>query len=309
MTGARHLLLAVLAAVLALALGLALGAGPVVGRSDAARQDRADRLSTKADRLAAQVAALQDGARTSSKVITALAKPLTRDALRGHSVLVVRTPGASDALVRRTHAALLAAGASLTGELRLTKVYVDPAKASSPLEDLALRLVPPNVTFADGSTPIERVGVVLARSTVATQPGDQPDQDGAEVVAGLDELGALKLTSGEPGRQAELAVVVTGEREKATAKDAVVALLHALDAGGKGAVVTGPGLAPPAVGWARDAAADGPSSVDSADTTAGQVALVLALAEQLSGKQGAYGVGPGATAVVPASELGAAATG
>ncbi len=303
MTRVRQLLLAVVAAVLALGLGLALGAGPVVGRSEATRAARTDRLATQVDRLDQQVGDLQDAARTSTKVLSALAGPLTRGRLDGHSVVIVRTPGADDALVRRTRAALLGAGASLTGELRLAPTYLDPAKASSPLEDLALRLVPPNVTFADGSTPIERVGVVLARATVAAEPASDPDQDGAEVIAGLDELGALSL-EGDPGRQAQLAVVVTGEREKGSARDAVTALVRALDAGGQGAVLVGPGLTPAAVGWVRSGgatAAGGASSVDSGDTAAGQVALVLALVEQLGGGKGAYGAGAGATAVLPAS--------
>jgi hypothetical protein len=311
MTGVRHLLLAAVAAVLALALGLALGAGPVVGRSEADRRARSDRLAAQVDDLEQQVAELQDSARTGRKVLSALAGPLTRDRLAGHSVLVVRTPGAADALVRRTRAALLTAGASLTGELRLTRAYVDPAKASSPLEDLALRLVPPNVTFTDGATPIERVGVVLARATVAAEPAADPDQDGAELIAGLDELGALKL-DGAPGRQAQLAVVVTGERERQSASEAVTALVRALDAGGQGAVLVGPGLASPAVGWLRSGGADavgGASSADSADTAAGQVALVLALVEQLGGGKGAYGAGSGATSVLPASVRESAPTG
>jgi len=303
MTGLRHLLLAAVAAVLALGLGLALGAGPVVGRSEADRKARSDRLAAQVDDLEQQVAELQDSARTGRKVVTALASPLTKGRLAGHSVLLVRTPGADDALVRRTRAALLGAGASLTGELRLTKVYTDPAKASSPLEDLALRLVPPSVTFTDGATPIERVGVVLAKATVATEPAAEPDQDGAELIAGLDELGALTL-DGNPGRQAQLAVVVTGARERQSASEAVTALVRALDAGSQGAVLVGPGLAPPAVGWLRSGGADavgGASSVDSADSPAGQVALVLALAEQLGGGKGAYGAGSGATLVLPAS--------
>ena len=311
MTGVRHLLLAVVAAVIALALGLALGAGPVVGRSEADRKARSDRLASRVDDLEQQVAELQDSARTGRKVVSALAGPLTKDRLAGHSVLLVGTPGATAVLMRRTRAALLAAGASLTGELRLTKVYTDPAKASSPLEDLALRLVPPNVTFTDGATPIERVGVVLARATVAAEPAAEPDQDGAELIAGLDELGALKL-DGAPGRQAQLAVVVTGERERQSASEAVTALVRALDAGSQGAVLVGPGLDSPAVGWLRSGGADavgGASSVDSADTPAGQVAMVLALAEQLGGGKGAYGAGSGATSVLPASVREAAPAG
>ena len=73
---------------------------------------------------------------------------MTDGRLEGHSVLLVRTPGASDALVRQTRAALLGANASLTGELTVTRSYLDPAQAAAPLEDLALRLVPPNMTFA-----------------------------------------------------------------------------------------------------------------------------------------------------------------
>jgi hypothetical protein len=299
-TGVRHLLLAVVAAVLALGLGLALGAGPVVGRSDATRSSREDRLAAQAARLQDRLSALEDRARTDSRVVAALSGPLTQGRLEGHSVLLVRTPGARDDAVRRTRAALLGAGASLTGELTITATYLDPAQASAPLEDLALRLVPPNVEFAPGATAIERVGTVLARATVATEPPADPDQDGAEVIAGLDELGAVHL-DGDPGRLAELAVVVTGSREKASAEPALTALLSALDAGGAGALVAGPGVAPPAVGWARTGNPGGASSVDSADTPAGQVALVLALVEQLAGDKGAYGAGTGATSVLPAS--------
>ena len=300
MTGARNLALALVAAVLALALGLALGAGPVVGRSDASRADRNDRLSARAAHLQDRVRTLEAEGRTSDKVVGALSGPLTAGRLAGHSVVLVRTPGARADLVRRTRAALLGAGASITGELSVTPTYLDPAKATAPLEDLALRLVPPNVTFAPGSTAIERVGTVLARATVAAKPPVDPDQDGAEVIAGLDELDAVHL-DGAPGRLAQLAVVVTGARERASAEPAVLGLVHALDAGGAGAVLVGPGPTPVAVGWARSGGPGGASSVDSADSAAGQVALVLALAEQVAGAQGAYGTGAGATTVLPAS--------
>ena len=54
--------------MLALALGLALGAGPVVGRSDASRGAREDRLAAQADRLQDQVAALERQGRTDARV-------------------------------------------------------------------------------------------------------------------------------------------------------------------------------------------------------------------------------------------------
>lgn len=302
MTGVRYLLLAVVAAVLALALGLALGAGPVVGRSDAHRAARDGRLADRVDRLEARVAELRSGARIDAKVVAALAGPLTSGRLEGHSVLLVRTPGARDALVRRTRAALLGAGASLTGELTITPTYLDPAKATAPLEDLALRLVPPNVEFDPGSTAIERVSTVLARSTVSTQPPDDPDSDAAEVIAGLDELGAVHL-DGTAGRLAELAVVVSAAHQPASAQPAVTGLVRALGVGGAGAVVAGPGRSPTAVTWWRSGDLGGAASVDSLDSGAGQVAMVLALVELLHGGRGDYGAGEGATAVLPASVL------
>jgi hypothetical protein len=300
MIGVRHLLLSVVAAVLALALGLALGAGPVVGRSEANRGAREDRLAAKTLRLQHRVAALEQKARTDARVVAAVGGQIADGRLEGHSVVLLRTPGASNALVRRTRAALLGAGASLTGDLTLTRTYVDPAKAAAPLEDLALRLVPPNVEFAPSASPIERVGTVLARSTVAAKPGSEPDQDAAALIAGLEELGAVRL-DGDPGRLAELAVVVTGEREKKAAEAAVAGLLGALDAAGDGAVLIGPGASPAAVGWIRGGRPVGASSVDSADSPAGQLAVVLALAEQLAGGKGAYGTGSSASAVLPAS--------
>lgn len=308
MTGARHLLLAVVAAVISGVLGLALGAGPVVGRSQASRSEQTGLLAARADRLQQRVATLEAGARLDERVMSALAGPLTTDRLQGRSVLVVRTPGAGDALVRSVRATLLGAGASLTGALTLTPTYLDPGKATTPLEDLALRLVPPNVTFDDGSTAIQRVGAVLARSTVAKAPPDDTDGDAAGVIAGFAELGAVRL-QGVPGRLAQLAVVVTGPRERPRGRDALTALVQALDAGSLGTVLVGPGLAPPAVGWWRSRPVGGASSVDSAGTPAGRVALVLALVDQAAGGAGAYGAGPGATAVLPASVLSAPAGG
>lgn len=302
MSGARQALRAVVTALLAVALGLAVGAGPLVGDSATARQAHVERLTRQLSDLRTQADELAQRDRASARVLAALSGPLTQGRLAGRSVLLVRTPAATDALARSIRAGLLAAGASVTGELALTATFVDPAKAAAPLEDLALRLVPPNVSFPAGATPIERVATVLARSTVATSPPGAPDQDAAEVIAGLTDLGAIRL-DGDPGRLARLAVVLTGAREPAASREALTALVGALDAAGQGAVLVGPGLRPAAVDWWRARGSGGASSVDSADAAAGRLATVLALVEQVGGGQGAYGAGRGATAVLPASVL------
>ena len=306
MSGPRYHLLSLLAAGLAMALGLGLGAGPVAEQSadDSARST--SRLQDRVGRLEDRVAALSAEHVRDAERLTALARPLTDGRLDGRRVLLVATPDARATDVRQARAALETAGATLTGTVRLTGTYVDPARAQSPLEDLALRLVPPGVEFADGASAIERVGTVLARATVQRPGGATPsaavDQDAAEVIAGLEELSALRL-DGEPGLRAELAVMIAGPAEEADARPALTGLLAALDAGSRGAVLAGPddGAAGP-LRWVRDLEGDTPegaSTVDGVGTPAGAAALVLALAEQAAGEAGHYGLGRGARAVIP----------
>lgn len=315
MSAGRYHLLSLAAAGLALALGLGLGAGPVAEGSADDAAERTDRLRQQVGRLEERVAAQDVRSAADAAALEEMGAPLTDGALEGRSVVVVATPGARDHDVERVRVALEDAGATVTGALWLTRTYVDPAQAESPLEDLALRLVPPGVEFPDGATSIERVGTVLARATVqrpddAEQPtepdGTDPgpvDQAGAKLIAGLDELGALRL-DGEPGLLAELAVVVAGADEGDAAVRALAGLLAALDAGSRGAVLAGPG--PADTGLLRAVRDDGTedlagvSTVDSADGTAGAVALVLALAEQADDGAGDYGTGRGAPRVLPA---------
>jgi hypothetical protein len=306
-TGLRHLVLALVAAGVALLLGVALGAGPVTEQAAADRAAANDRLRDRVADLEQRTAELTALAKQDARAAAALAAPLVDDAVEGRSVLLVATPGARPADVRAVAAALEDAGAAVPATLTLTDTYVDPAKAQSPLEDLSLRLVPPGVEFPDGALPVERVGTVLARATVQLPEGDdeatdEVDRDAAEVLAGLDELEAVHL-DGTPGRRAELAVVVTGPGDDDESTPALAGLLAALDRGSRGAVLTGPGDASDGllsdVRTAGRSDLDGVSTVDSAGTTVGRAALVLAFAEQVGGRAGDYGLGASARRVLP----------
>lgn len=309
MSGLRHHLLSLTAAGLGVTLGLGLGAGPVAEETVASHERTTARLTERAERLQDRVDRLGKATADGDKAVRALAARLTTRRLDGRSVVVVAAPGASGAVVRRVVADLAAAGATVTGELTLTRTYVDPAQAQSPLEDLALRLVPPGVEFVEGSSAIERVGTVLARATVR-RPTEGPrpagiDQDAAGLIAGLEELDAAHL-EGTPGRLADLAVLVSadGGADARTAEPALAGLLTALDAGSLGAVLAGTGAAAEgAMRWVRSATNDqlegGISTVDSLERPIGRAVLVLALAEQAQGRAGHYGLGRDARAVLP----------
>jgi hypothetical protein len=277
-------------AAAALALGVGVGAGPLAQSSAEESAQREARLEVRVERLADQVDQLELSAEADRQAIDTLAESAVGSRLSGRSVVVVVTPDARRADVRRAEDALTGAGATVTGVLTLRPTYVDAASAASPLEDLVLRLVPPGVSFAEGASPIERVGTVLARSLVHKpdeQPGEEPDPDAAEVLAGLQELAALTF-DGDPGVRAGLAVVVSAGP---TDDPALVGLLSALHAASAGTVLTAP---------TRSAGAgEGFSTVGGLRSAAGTTALVLALAEQAGGGSGNYGTGPGASSVLP----------
>jgi hypothetical protein len=308
-TGIRYHALALVSSVVTLAVGVVVGVGPLSEAQTTKHRQQTAALQHRQTTLRESVAAEQTRALDDRTLAEAIAGPLTANRLKDRTVVVIAAPGADQALVRRTAADLTKAGATVTGRLSLTDVYVDPGKAQSPLEDLALRLVPPGVEFIDGASAIERVGTVLARSTV-TEADDPPadlDQKAAEVIAGLDELGALKL-KGDPGRLAELAVVVAGpaahgDQAISGASDALLGLVAALDRGSRGVVVIGSDEAAKPDRLIAQVRTSGetrnPSTVDTGGTVGGDLALVLALAEQAGGHAGDYGRGAGADALLP----------
>ena len=90
---------------------------------------------------------------------------------------------------------------------------------------------------------------------------------------------------------------VTGARE------ALLGLVSALDKGSRGVVVVGSGDAARPdrlIAQVRTSAGTrNPSTVDTGGSVGGDLALVLALAEQAGGHAGDYGRGEGADALLP----------
>ena len=309
----RYHIVSLVAVFLALGVGIVLGSGPLDEQIQGALQTQTNDLRGQQKALRSQVSDLQHQVGVGEQFAQEIIDPLTANQLTDRSVVMFTLPGTDKDLVDNATKVLERSGATVNGTVAITDVYVDPTKAKAPLEDLALRLVPPGVRFPDGASPIERVGTVLARSTVADNRPDTQnvDQRAAEVLAGLQELGAIKVT-GEPGLRSELAFVVapeptSGKRTAEAVKasdDALLGLVAALDAASRGVVVTGPRLSATSGGFVdlvrkSDNKAQGVSTVDLADSTLGQIGLVLGLVEQTRGAAGDYGSGSGVDSVIP----------
>jgi hypothetical protein len=315
--GIRHHLLSLVAVVLAAGAGVVWGSGPLIEQVHSTTEAHTRGLRSEQQELRVRIAALEKEARLGEMFVGTVSDPLATRQLTDRSVSIFVAPGARAAVVERTAKAITAAGASVTSTIRLTGDYVDPTKAVSPLEDLALRLVPPRVTFPSGASPIDRVSTVLARSTVTSVPDEagRADEKGTEVLAGLEEIGALKV-DGASGTLSELAVLVvgppragaagTGGAAASSASETLSGLALALDRASRGLVIVGPAQSarPAGVIAAIRGPGSGPagnvvSTIDLADESMGPVAVVLALAENLRGRSGHYGAAPGARALLP----------
>jgi Copper transport outer membrane protein, MctB len=306
----RYHIVSLIAVFLALTVGIVLGSGPLDEPIQGQLKAQADSLKRDSDKLRAQIAA-QDSQLQANDAFTAeVTRALVPNQLAARTVVVVALPGVDKGQITPVTQILTQAGATVTGSVRLSAKYVDP-KNTSALEDLALRLVPPGVTFADKATPMQRVATVLAASLVvddASKAG-QVDNDAAEVIAGMSDFGAID-TTGEPSRRAELVVVLappapdppTTDTDAANA--AMATLPEVLDQRSRGAVVSGARLSAAKGGFVaviRSAGNNrkGLSTVDDVDTSPGRLATVLALVEQVRKGSGDYGSASGVDGAIP----------
>jgi hypothetical protein len=235
-----------------------------------------------------------------------VAPTLLANRLTGRKVVLVALPGATDENQQGVQNMLQLAGATVTGTLRFTPEFVDPARSDDAL-DLATRLTPPGVaalpTNNDG---VETASALFGR-VFATGKANVNGSARTALVSGFGELKFVDASSDV--RPADAVVFVAGtpltgrdaDRRNANIQLLVTqlaasfdrAVLAAATAAGAGNVV----------GAVRgdDGLAVRVSTVDTAGSAEGQLATAMAVAEQFAGKAGHYGAGDGATAPVPAA--------
>ena len=292
----RYHVVSIAAVFLALATGIVLGTGPLSGdvesqTANAAEQDRQDRaLRTQLDQ-AAQRDAFSDA------YAQATSGQLLAGRLEGRSVALVLLPGADDDIVSGVADDIAAAGGSVTGTIQVQPALLDPQNRQV-AEGLAGQVleqveeVPPT----DGASSYQLVGYSLARAFLSTQPEGAPVDSAAQTVAATYREADYVTTDGDVDQRAGLAVVVAGDGQRLEPgqQELVTTVIQSLDAASGGVVVAGAAASAADGGYLaaiRDGdVAHGVSTVDVADTAAGQVLTVLALAEQAAGEAGQYGI-------------------
>ncbi|PYF99132.1 Copper transport outer membrane protein, MctB [Georgenia satyanarayanai] len=314
----RYHLVSLIAVFLALALGILLGAGPLnqplgdqlTGQVEELREDR--------DRLRTELEVSEAERETRDQFLDEVAPATLGSRLEGRSVAVVVLPAANEDDVADVRLRLEQAGATVTGQVQVTEAWTDPGTAtfrSSFAGQILGYLDPAPQDGADA-------GVILG--TALGQALTRGDVDGtlttdAEtllelLVSAEDPL--VELTE-EPGQAANATVVVaprseaTGPEETPEPADVEtreqrlaeeVALARGVAATGEGTVVVGSAATELDLISAVRADADAAQAVTTTDSIAeltGRLSVPMALAVDISGEVGHYGVGAEATALVP----------
>lgn len=305
----RYHLVSIVAIFLALAVGIVLGTNLLQEPAIKSAEELTRQLTADKQEQRRQIDELEGRNQAHEEFITGLTPVLVEGRLPGEQVLLVEAPGANAAYREATEQALAEAGATVTGRLVLLDKFFDP-KSAGVLDGLIAQLKPAEVTLPATAGTYDRAAALLAATVLTTDRAQAGtvNQATSAVIDSLQTGGFIDI-DGDPTKRATLAVLYApdapyeGDNAESQAA-ALTAVAGGLDAGGKGTVMAGPATSA-APGGAITALRDNAevakrvSSVDNADMPEGQVVIVYALREQLSGGAGPYGTGAGASAVQP----------
>ncbi|MDX1892010.1 copper transporter [Mycolicibacterium sp. 050158] len=299
-----------LAAVfLALAIGVALGSGLLSNTLLAGLKDDKAQLQNQINGLTDEKNVLNEKLSAAGEFDAQMAPRILRDAMKGKSVVVFRTPDAVNDDVEAVSRMVGDAGGVVTGTVNLTQEFVEANSSEKLLSVVNSPIVPAgrqlSTTSVDqGSQAGDLLGIALLSGRDPGAPAVDDAQRDA-VLAALRDTGFLTYGSQRIGA-ADTALVVTGGG-------------LADDAGNQGATVArfAAGLAPHGTATlvaGRDGSASGTgavaviradaslanvvSTVDDVDSQSGRITSVLTLQEMAGGgRPGQYGIGRGASSV------------
>lgn len=304
----RYHVVSLTAVFLALAVGLVLGTAALNGTLTDNLNDQVGELRKSNEQYRGQVQHLTQEANKKEDFDRQLAPRILAGTVKDRRVLVLALPGADDKAISGTEQMLGYGGATVTGEVKLTSTFTDPANSDA-LGDLASAKLPVDIhtTLPNNADGVESSAALLAavlmkqtravskdsRTTVLTAYSTGQNLTVGKAVTGPAE--AVVVVAGTPATDNDAAkrnaASLTVVRQFAKAGQTLVAGPGTSGDGNVIAAVRGDGALSSSV-----------STVDTLNLVQGQITTVLALAEQLAGTAGQYGLGDGAADLLPKSQ-------
>ncbi|MBR8742754.1 copper transporter [Nocardiopsis sp. MG754419] len=319
----RYHLVSIVAVFLALTVGLVLGTtmlqDPLLNTLQSETADlRGQSEDLRVERDEAEL--LNNGA---DQLVEASAGDVLTDRLHDVDLVVVAAPGADEDVVRALGTRAEDAGARIAGQVSVEDAFLDTG-GSTFVDELALQVSDTPGDLTGG--PYTKAGTELGRALASDEiPEDEDardeedtdredeaeDGEGADgghdagaVLAAFAEGGLITL-HGSPAGSADALLVVAPdgpiEGDVETVTTALNELTGAMSRQAEATVLTGGVESGREGGLLHRALAEEPafSTVDVAGRPAGDVVVMLSLAESLEGGRGAYGVGEGTSGFLP----------
>jgi len=298
----RYHVVSLTAVFLALAIGLVVGTAALNGPVADSLREQVNVLGQQNQELRDRVNHLNNDVEQREEFATQLAPVVLANRLSGDRVLVVSLPSGQE-YVDDVVDMLEIAGATVTGRVEIKDKLTDPAN-NAELLDLAHTSLPPSVT---GSLPTNSDGV---ESSVALLAAVLLDRAPAVTATDLRTVLAAYRTGGYIGFPSDITgpakaiVLVSGPPvtgEEAVRKNAA-ALTLATQFDKAGHVVVAASADAGDGNLVAELRGDpqlskNVSTVDNVSTPQGRLVTAWAVADQIAGKVGHYGIGSGATLV------------
>lgn len=299
----RYHIVSLMAVFLALAVGITLGVTLVSGEANKGLAAQAEQDRKQVQVYRDQLTQQQSLNKYRDAYAAQVGKRLTAGMLAGVPVAVIAMPDAPPSVTRNVQQAIDDAGGTVSSVTSVNSQVFDPAQRQQ-----VNAVISPYSNQYDQSDPQPvRFGRVLARA-VMSRRGGNTDQLGTDIGNALN--GKLVSLDRQSPQSARLALVITAPAAdpplNADTLNRHIAFDLALADDSQGLVVAGPnstGIDATDVATARSDASsrDVLSTVDVADLPSGVSTVIMAGAEQLSGRQGHYGYHNSSDA--PAPEL------
>jgi len=303
----RYHVVSLAAVFLALAIGLVVGTAAANGPLADNLRDQYNSVSADNQQLRDQINERDAELGKVDGFATEAAPMLLAGKLAGKKVLILGLEGNGkdiDKTIDGVANFLGTAGAKVTGKVKLREKFVAPTSKDL-LLDIAESSAPPSVS---GALPSQGNGVDTSAALLATMlvgRAGTPAVDGTQTVLRAYETQDFLTFDGDFSSPAEAVVLVAGvpttgkdAKDRATAALAVVSRF---ELAGR-LVVAGLSVTGVVAAVRGDTALEkNVSTVDNGVTAQGQVAAVLALADRIAGRTGHYGIGDGATSMLPKS--------
>lgn len=240
---------------------------------------------------------------TSDRLIQKNRTRLVDGALDKRPIALVRNQDADTQVVDSLKELIDAAGGTVAADITVNSSLFDPQNDAAVFATVKKSL-PDSISLPKDRAPGARVATALGAALLLDQKTAEPLVKEADRAAILSGLASKKFISYTPGTvlPAQAVLIVTGDLPQGDEPSRLATMATTLRTMSNGVVVGGPvteAADDGVIGILRSVPQSPVSTVDTATYPAGQVVTILALAQQLDGSTGSYGVASNARAEMP----------